>query len=207
MKPKGITAAIVTLTVVTFPAHGSPSPTLEYANITRDGSEALTTQDPSAVGNGNLADTFDGFQDEESGNLDRVYKSEFQQGQATGEDELTYSDAYEAEFVGMEAGKDPNGVTVSHNGNNAVSCSDCYFLVKDGNHEPAQYLFNIGDWNGHDTIELSGFWANGPGAISNVVIWSESPSRVPAPAPLLMLAVGLMGLCLSASRPRSAEPI
>jgi hypothetical protein len=85
---------------------------------------------------------------------------------------------------------DPSGATITYTGGPFVD--DAFLLVKDGNHTPAWYLFNLASWNGTETLELSGFWT-GPGAISHVALYGTSHS-VPEPATMLLLGVGLIGL-------------
>lgn len=72
---------------------------------------------------------------------------------------------------------DASGATIAWNGDNdgLIACPECYLVVKDGNHTPNQYLFDIGSWNGTDTINLSGFWEDpAQGAISNIAIWNNA---------------------------------
>jgi len=76
-------------------------------------------------------------------------------------------------------------------------------VVKDGTQgNPAQYLFDLGTWDGKETITLSGFWDGSQGAISNVAIWNTG-SLVPEADTYAMLLAGL-GLVGFAARRKLA---
>lgn len=103
--------------------------------------------------------------------LGLVYKQD-QGGSESGNGMGYYTTAFTYESFG-----DASGATITYDGPLNISCPSCFLIVKDGNHTPAQYIFNISTWNGTDTITLPGFWV-GQGAISNIAIWNNANSSV-----------------------------
>ena len=89
----------------------------------------------------------------------------------------------------------PEDATITYDGGDFVGPTS-FLLVKDGNHSPAWYLFNLTNlgWNGKETLAIQDFWV-GPGAISHVTLYGTrtTPTSVPEPATFSLLAVGLLG--------------
>lgn len=118
-----------------------------------------------------------------------------------GSDEGTFAGNYTTLF--SNSASDPADALITWDGGSFINCPTCLLIVKDGNQEPAQYLFDLGSWDGQESIELSGFWPD-QGAISNIAIWSGSTSsstsgqtstggQIPEPGVLALLGAGLLG--------------
>jgi hypothetical protein len=103
-------------------------------------------------------------------------------------EEGSFAGSYSTSFGNTPT--DPANAWIQFDGAPSISCPTCYLLVKDGNHSPAWYLFNIDSWNGMDDINLEGFWP-AQGAISHVSIYG---GEVPAPAAMWLFGSGLLGL-------------
>jgi hypothetical protein len=84
----------------------------------------------------------------------------------------------------------PEDATIVWDGGGIITGAT-HLLVKDGNHNPAWYLFSI-DWDGQETISLENFWIGG-GAISHVTIYGGGTVSVPEPATLSLLGAALVG--------------
>lgn len=123
-------------------------------------------------------------------NLTEYYKVNVEGG----EEASTYADSYTTTF--SNTATDPADALIEYVSGTPIPCPTCFLLVKDGNHQPAQYLFDLGSWDGMEDISLEGFWPNG-GAISHIAIWGYDEGTIeeaPEPGSLALLGLGLAGL-------------
>ena len=127
--------------------------------------------------------------------LTRVYK----QDQGGGE-EGTFASSYTTSF--FDTPTDPSGATISYNGSPApaITCPECYLVIKDGNANPSSYVFALGNWDGTGDIAMTGFWPT-QGAISHVEIVA---GEVPLPAAVWLFGSGLVALAGIKRRRKSA---
>ena len=130
-------------------------------------------------------EALEGLWNVELGSL--LYKSEVGDGDEYGAAAAYYTTTY-SNSVG-----DPAEALITWQGPGIISCPACYLLVKGGRHTPAQYLFNLGAWNGQDSIALKGFWP-AQGAISHIALFSPAIATVPEPATLTLLLLGVGSL-------------
>lgn len=117
--------------------------------------------------------------------LTELYKSD-----VGGGDSWLLAGSYETTYFNSPS--DPADFLIDYTEGPYASCPTCILVVKDGNQDPAQYLFDLGSWNGQDDIVGTGFWP-AQGAISNVAIYGETTS-VPEPSSLLLLGSGILSL-------------
>jgi hypothetical protein len=126
--------------------------------------------------------------------LDLLYK--YETGSAGEDGSATLALSYETTIATESAG-DYIGATVTYQGGgDIVDCSfPCYLAVKDGNHQPARYLFDLTMnglfWNGTDDLVLADFWP-GQGSISNFAIYGTA-SPIPVPATIWLFGTALIG--------------
>ncbi len=119
-----------------------------------------------------------------------VYKAD-QGGGDSGNAAGLYSTAFDL------TPEDPSMATITWDSTTQfIACPTCYLVVKDGDQNPAQYIFNISAWNGQEDIVLTDFWpANG--AISNIAIYNNpgdgggTIAQVPEADTYAMLLAGL----------------
>ncbi len=105
------------------------------------------------------------------GSASELYKQNF-----NGAEEGALSLNYNTSFTG--ASGDPSGASIQYSGGNFIGGTS-FLLIKDGNHQPWWYLFNLTGlgWNGTDALALENFWPAG-GSISHVTLYGTStPAR------------------------------
>jgi len=137
--------------------------------------------------------------------LTSAYKADVSGGAESG----PYAGNYSTVF--FNTSNDPEDALITWDGGAEpiIGCPTCFLLVKDGNATPAQYLFDLGSWDGVQ-ISLQNFWPT-QGAISHIEIYSSSSTsgqtssgqtssgqtstggQVPEPGVLALLGAGLLG--------------
>lgn len=117
-----------------------------------------------------------------------------------------FAASYRTVFFNTDS--DPSDATIAYVSGLAITCPECFLVVKDGNQSPAQYLFDLGRWNGTEALDLRDFWPQ-QGAISNVAIWggavvrpAPGPSPAPEPATIALLGLALASLGFAIRRKR-----
>lgn len=119
-----------------------------------------------------------------------LYKDDFGTGESG-----SLMNSYETAWTQLNDGE-PEGAVISHEiGTPYIVPPPAFLLVKDGNQDPAWYLFDLAalSWNGTETLDLQNFWLGPGGAISHVALYGARQS-VPEPAIMLLLGSGLVAL-------------
>jgi hypothetical protein len=100
----------------------------------------------------------------------------------------SFASSYKTTF--SNSATDPEDALIEYVGGAVASAT--HLLVKDGNQEPAWYLFAISGWNGIESISLENFWPQ-QGAISHVTLYGGgTTTRVPEPGTMGLLGAGLL---------------
>lgn len=87
---------------------------------------------------------------------------------------------------------EPEDGAITYDGGAFVTGTPIYLVIKDGDHDPRWYIFDISGWNGKETITFEDFWS-GQGAISHVGIYGAGSTSVPDAGS----SVALLGLALT----------
>ncbi|MDR4521409.1 MAG: PEP-CTERM sorting domain-containing protein [Nitrosomonas sp.] len=138
-----------------------------------------------------------------NGSLSLLYKSDVSGSSGIGSDSGSFAASYNTTFSGTQS--DPSNALIDYISGASIVCPDCYLAIKDGNHAPTYYFYDLASWNGTDDIVLRDFWPK-KGAISHVSIWGAPSTNIPEPGIVLLLGIGLLGLLFTARRQQqSAE--
>ncbi|TWT50039.1 hypothetical protein KOR42_37230 [Thalassoglobus neptunius] len=124
------------------------------------------------------------------GNSTDLYTSN-EDGDATGSDTGPFAASYTTTYSNPVG--DPGNALIEYVSGPKLTTAN-YLLVKDGNQDPAWYLFAI-SWDGMMDISIENFWP-GAGAISHVSLYQGDPfNTVPEPTTFALWGVaGIAGL-------------
>jgi hypothetical protein len=126
------------------------------------------------------------------GGTTEIYKQNVPTGESG-----SFAGSYSTAFFNTST--DPQDATISYTGGTAIECSAterCFLGIKDGNANPAFYIYEISGWNGTSSIVMTGFWPD-KGAISHVSIFSSGDGiidddDVPEPSSLALIGIALL---------------
>ena len=128
--------------------------------------------------------------------LETLYKDETD-GNTPGEESGSFAGNYTTAWNPPDDEEEAFGATITWDGGSFISCPECYLWVKDGQSTPNLYVFDIGWWDGQETLTLQDFWLE-RGAISNIGIFGREGGdmQVPEPGTLGLLGIAALGLGL-----------
>jgi hypothetical protein len=126
-----------------------------------------------------------------------------------GSEEGSFADDYETSFVpATEA-------DITWDGPDKITCPTCYLIAKDGDSEPNWFLFDLGSWDGMETISLDPLFFKGTinQNFSHVSIWGEANGNgggggngngggMPEPGTLALAGIALLGAAVARRRQR-----
>lgn len=116
--------------------------------------------------------------------LTQLYKYDIDSDTESGAFASSYTTTY------FNSPDDPSEALIKYDSAPAINSAIKWLEVKDGNHDPIVYLFDISVWAGVMDISMLKFWPDN-GAISHVAIYG-STSVVPVPAALPLFGSGLV---------------
>lgn len=190
--PASADASILSLTPTTgiFAEKGDPN-----------GNRWENYRGPGNMGNPSIAEWV-GFQ----GELTTLFKYERDTQQVSG----LFADDYKVNIFGSNKNFDLSWI-----GSQFINYEKVYIYIKDGNHPPPHFIFDISNggfglgWSGTGTIEGRNFWPTSGGAISHITILGagQLPEFViPEPGAASIWLLGLCGwLGLGAVRRRRSQ--
>ncbi len=124
------------------------------------------------------------------GLLTEVYKQNVGEAFDTGLFALSYQTTF------SNAPLDPQDADIDYVGGPTIP-GQVFLYVKDGNQEPAFYIFDITSWNRVEGLDLRGFWPN-QGAISHVTLLNRPGTVPPGTVPDGGGTLALLGLAVGA---------
>jgi len=124
-----------------------------------------------------------------NGTLTEVYKQN-----VGGSESGAFAGSYTTTFNSTPS--DPADALIDYISGPSITGGEIYLYVKDGNHQPAFYIFDISSWNGTDNLSLTGFWPTN-GAISHVTLLKTNTPPPPPAVPDSGSTVALLGLAFS----------
>lgn len=136
---------------------------------------------------------------------EELYKNDFVEN-APGKESAYFSVSY---TLNWNDPLDPTGGVLRWVlGTAYIVCGECYVAVKDGNHDPRCYFFDLSNlWNGQEELVFRNFWSQGGGAISHITIWGTPAIKVSEPGTLGLLGLGVLGLLAASCRRPPSEDL